>query len=365
MIYKLLLSLAFVSVAATQVFPAEDWERVDKPESIGYSSEKLIALRAWLKAGNTTAMMVSVGGQSLFEYGDLKLVSKTASVRKSILAMLYAKRFASGKIDVNRTVKDLGLDDVEPFLPIERRATLYDLVTARSGIYLRSHKEEDPGERLLPKRGAYPPGMNFFYHNWDFNAAGTAFEKLTGLDIHDALETDLARPIGMQDFNRQRQKKVSEMPVSVHPEYAMYLSTRDMARLGLLMLRGGQWRGKEVIPSFGIREIVKLVTPYRDMSPASWSSLAKPGRWGYGIMWWVWDAPVWNGPVSGPFQGAFAARGANGQFIVVLPLLEMVVAHKVDIDQTSEREVTLHEFQTILQMLVAANCGQTNRECWQ
>ena len=64
-----LLLLAFVSLAAAQVFPGVDWERVEKAESAGYSTEKLNALRAWLKAGNTTAMMVSVGGKSLFEYG--------------------------------------------------------------------------------------------------------------------------------------------------------------------------------------------------------------------------------------------------------------------------------------------------------
>jgi CubicO group peptidase (beta-lactamase class C family) len=155
------------------------------------------------------------------------------------------------------------------------------------------------------------------------------------------------------------------MPVTVHPEYAMYLSTRDMARIGLLMLRGGKWRGTQVIPQEGVREMVKLVTPFRDMNPAPWSSLARTSRWGYGLMWWVWDAPSWNGVVSGPFQGAFSAQGANGQYVVVLPMLDMVVAHKVDIDQHPERQVTQHEMQTILEMLIAANCGPENRECWQ
>jgi len=46
-------------------------------------------------------------------------------------------------------------------------------------------------------------------------------------------------------------------------------------------------------------------------------------------------------------------------------MLDMVVAHKVNIDETSEREVTLHEIQTILDMVVATNCGQPNAQCWQ
>ncbi|MBI3470329.1 MAG: hypothetical protein HY013_03120 [Candidatus Solibacter usitatus] len=69
-------------------FPGTEWERV-KPESAGLSSKKLEALRGWLKTQKTTAMSVSAGGRIVFEYGDLARVSKVASVRKSILAMLF------------------------------------------------------------------------------------------------------------------------------------------------------------------------------------------------------------------------------------------------------------------------------------
>ena len=57
------------------------------------------------------------------------------------------------------------------------------------------------------------------YQNWDFNAAGAAFEWLTGKNIYDALEGDLARPLGMQDFDRRRQTKVDNLPESRFPEY--------------------------------------------------------------------------------------------------------------------------------------------------
>ena len=62
------------------------------------------------------------------------------------------------------------------------------------------------------------------------------------------LESDLARPIGMQDFEHAKQRKISSMPESIHPEYAMYLSTRDRARIGPLMLRGADWNGAQVMP---------------------------------------------------------------------------------------------------------------------
>src|SRR5215471_8683581 len=80
------------------VFPGADWERVARPEAIGYSSAKLEALRGWLKTQQTKAMVVAVGGRILFDYGDPKYVSVVASVRKSILAMMYGKYVASGAI---------------------------------------------------------------------------------------------------------------------------------------------------------------------------------------------------------------------------------------------------------------------------
>src|SRR5689334_12082206 len=119
---------------STIVFPAPEWRAV-APEKAGYSSAKLEVLRSWLKTQETTAMHVSVDGQVIFEYGDVKRVSKVASVRKSVLAMLYGPYVAAGKIDLGKTVEQIGLDDVQPFLPSEKHATLYNLLTARSGIY--------------------------------------------------------------------------------------------------------------------------------------------------------------------------------------------------------------------------------------
>src|SRR5882762_8899122 len=167
--------------------PGADWSRV-KPESVGYSSARLEALRGWLKTQDTTAMLVTVHGNIIFEYGDLSVVSKVASVRKSVLAMLYGNDVISGKIDTSKTVKDLGLDDSQPFLPIEEHATLEQLLTSRSGIYLPSGNHDL--DLQTPKRGAEYPGTHYAYNNWDFNAAGTAFEKLAGKNIYDALESD-------------------------------------------------------------------------------------------------------------------------------------------------------------------------------
>src|SRR5438093_13704256 len=68
-----ILGLGLVASASfgqpqAHVFPGNDWERIETPEAVGFSSVRLQALRPWLQALDTTAMIVVVGGRSLFEY---------------------------------------------------------------------------------------------------------------------------------------------------------------------------------------------------------------------------------------------------------------------------------------------------------
>ena len=341
--------------AAAPVFPGADWERIEKPESVGFSSARLAALKVWLESLDTTAMMVSVGGKSLFEFGDLSHLSYLASVRKSVLAILYGKYVENGTIRLNRTLKDIGLTEVDELMPIELGATIENLITARSGIY---HPASNAGDSTAsaPPRGSQRPGTYYLYNNWDFNAAGAAFEILTGKDIYDALGSDLAKPIGMQDFDRSKQRKSGDPKRSKHLAYHMYLSTRDMARIGLLMLRGGNWAGSQVASKDWVKRITSLYTPFNEMNPPNYRSLGSGNRWGYGYMWWVWDAP--NSP--GPMMGAFTGMGAGGQFITIIPELDMVVAHKTDTQQVSPhgngkrtRSVTGRDYDATLRILLS------------
>jgi len=349
------LTLAASTLADELTFPGTDWLKV-KPETIGYSTEKLEILRAWLKTQKTLALHVSIGGKEIFEYGDVKRATKVASMRKSVLAMMYGKYYEQGKVDLNKTVEQLDLNDVQPFLPLEKQATLYHLLTARSGVYHPTANKELTD--LSPRRGSHAPGTYFQYQNWDFNAAGTAFEHLTGKELFAALEEDLAKPIGMQDFDRTKQRKNNEMPITRHPEYAMYLSTRDTARLGLLMLADGQWSGKQVMPKGWSGRITTLVTPVSDIHPMQISMRTQASLWGYGMLWWVWDAPNWPGVITGPYQGAYTAMGTGGQYITVFPAMNLVVSHKVNIDEDGSRNMSSSQYHTILQMIIESYCSE-------
>lgn len=334
-----------------EVVPETAWQST-KPEAVGYSSEKLEALRAWLKVQDTESMMVVVQGRVIFSYGDVAHVSKIASVRKSVLGMLYGKYVFENKIDLTKNVSELALQESSPFLPVEAHATLEQLLMGRSGIYVA--QEDD-----LPRRGSEYPGTYFVYQNWDFDAAGTAFEKLTGKGIYEALASDLAEPLGLQDFDLKRQHKFPEKS-SVHPEYAMFLSTRDMARLGLLMLNFGVWNGKSIMPADWVRYTTSLVTSFKDVHPDVFQNAGEPERWGFGSAWWVWDQPAFPGSMyTGFMQGAYSAMGAGGTFITVLPAKDMVIVHKVDIDRSPRVSVSPSSYVAMLTMIANSNCGDS------
>ena len=348
------------------VLPGVDWAHAT-PESEGFSLARLEALRAFLKTHQTDGMMIVSRGHVVFEYGDLALVSKVASVRKSVLDLLFAVEARKGVnlLDdaMNKTVVQLRLEDkTTPFNEMESHATLEQIMMSRSGIYIPSGNEGQ--EKILPKRGSAYPGTRFFYNNWDFDAAGFAFEKLTNKDIFDALRDDLAIPLRFQDFDHSRQKKNFEPGGSTHFEYATYLSTRDMARLGLFALRSGAW-GKTVWGDPGtIQYSTYPTTHFNEIGDWYWSP-GWTGRWGYGMLWWVWDAPKYPGDImTGPFQGAFSAMGSGGQYITVFPLNDIVVAHKVNIDQDESRSVSGPTYMTILEMVLDAKCGApSDRAC--
>ena len=328
----------------TYVFPGESWERIADPATAGYSAEGLEQVIEYTKTLDTTGLLVIVGGKALLIYGNLEELSYLASVRKSILSILYGKYVTDGTIRLNTTLEALGITDHGGLLEVEKKAKIDHLITARSGIY---HPASNSGDSTAdaPPRGSQEPGEYFLYNNWDFNCAGYIFEKLTHQIIYDALERDLAIPINMQDFDRLRQRKSGNLTRSLYPAYHIWLSTRDMARIGYLMLREGNWDGRQVVPRSWARRISRAKTPLEEMNPAPY----KKGTHGYGYMWWIWDGPK----AVGPYKGAYTASGAYGQYITVFPALDMVIAHKTAVPPR-KRQVRMSQFKGIIERLIAA-----------
>jgi CubicO group peptidase (beta-lactamase class C family) len=253
---------------------------------------------AALEALPTTAFLVLDQGRVVLDYGATTTPSHLASARKSVLSVLYGTAVADGTIRLGATLDELGIDDIGGLLPQERRATVRDLLTSSSGVYHRPATVAGPEEHA-PARGTQQPGTLFHYNNWDFNTLGTIFERCTGRSVFAALAEDLAAPLGFDDFDPGLQRLLGRSDVSEHLAHHFSLSARDLGRLGTMMLRHGQWDGRQLVPASWIAE-----------STAIQVDRGAGAQLDYGYLWWLPRLPE---------RGCFLAIGNFGQYLLCVP----------------------------------------------
>jgi len=325
-------------------YPDSTWKEITDLKVAGWNATKLNDLRKFIiDSTHSTGILVVQHGKILFQYGDIQELSYLASCRKSILSMLYGPFIKNGKIDLNKTIEQLGLDDVGGLLPIEKKATIKDLLAARSGVYHPASNEGD-ATAMAPKRGTVKPGSFWLYNNWDFNIAGYILEKETGRTIYELIDSILAKPLHMQDWKKDAQYKTGDSTRSKYLAYHMWFSTRDMARIGYLMLRNGNWKDQQIIPADWVKTSTSVVTTYNEAVQNKTAYF----NFGYGYLWWIWDEP-YN---TGYYNGAYTASGAFGQFITVIPKLDVVIAHKTKYEYG--RQTTTDVYLRIIDKLISA-----------
>ena len=143
---------------------------------------------------------------------------------------------------------------------------------------------------------AVPPGTFFNYSSGDSMLLSGVLEQATGVPAHEYAREKIFEPIGMDQ---------AELWTDAAGHGLTYCcvdtTTRGFARFGQLYLQGGRWGDEQVVPSSWVAESI---------SPSSASD-------GYGYQWWL-------STVSG--RSVFTARGHDGQYVYVVPSLELVVA---------------------------------------
>ncbi len=326
-LFLFFLLLGATSHLCAQTFPGETWGYFAKPEDAGFSTAKLEAARAYGDEIQTAALTLIVDGKIVYEWGEVNRKFKTHSIRKSFLSAMYGNYVNAGTIDLGKTLADLGINDVPPLSEAELKATVRDCLKARSGVYHPALYESENMKALKPERYTQKAGTHWYYNNFDFNVAGTIFMQLTGRDIYQAIEDEIAVPIGMEGYTAADGKYVVGEE-SIHQAYPFRISAHDLARFGLLMLNNGNWDGRQVVPAAWVAES----TSYHSDATLYSSD-------GYGYMWWVVrddnKFPHLQN-VELP-EGAYSARGSGGHVLLVIPEYRMVIVHRADTDADDKR----------------------------
>jgi CubicO group peptidase (beta-lactamase class C family) len=334
-----LLLLAFCLVARTP--SAAAWETLSDAEAAaaGWSRGKLAEARTHAATLKTEAVMIIAQGKVLDAWGAVDQKFNAHSIRKSFLSALFGVRVAEGVVDLDASMADLGIDDNEPGLTeAEKRATVHDLLKARSGIYHPALYETPGMKAKRPKRHSHEPGSFWYYNNWDFNALGTIYERACRTGIFEDFERLIAGPLGMEDYEVADGGYVTG-PDSIHPAYPFRMSARDMARFGLLYLRMGRWNDRQIVPEEWVRASI------RTHSGAGASG-------GYGYLWWTCENGAHLPGITLP-EGSYSARGAGGHYILNIPALDLVIVHRVNTD-IKDQSVSASEFGELVRRILAA-----------
>lgn len=278
-------------------------------------------------------------------WGDTTRTFWSHSVRKSLLSALVGQAVAEGKIDTARTLGELGINErATPLTSEEQRARVLDLLQARSGVYLAAAAEIEAMRDARPARGSHPPGMFWYYNNWDFNVLGTIYRRATGEDLFEAFDRRIARPIGMQDY-RAKDGVYEVEPPSEHAAFGFRISARDLARFGWLYLHRGRWAGRQVIPEAWVDASVRSYS--RTGSQGSLSTKS-----GYGYMWWVQVNAKEHPDLRLP-DGSFTASGNGGQRLTVIPQIDTLVVNLMNTDEPGPR-IGSNQWDSLLAEVLAA-----------
>ncbi|WP_216828645.1 serine hydrolase domain-containing protein [Alkalihalobacterium elongatum] len=325
-----------------------NWEQHETPEKAGWSSERLEEAKRYYDTLGSTAAMVIYDGKILASWGDVTRKSNIHSVRKSFLSALYGIHINEGTIDIHATLKDLDIMDNVQLTEQEQQATIADLLTSRSGVFLTAGEESLWMRWTRPDRGLHLPGTHFYYNNWDFNVLGTIFKDKTNTDLFTEFKEKIAIPIGMEDYSVEDTSYKLEVNRSIHPSFLFRMSTRDMARFGQLYLQNGMWEGKQIIPNDWIKESTKVHTPVMNTE-----------AYGYGYMWWVADTEEFSD------LGLYSAIGRYGQSIDIIPEKKLVFVHRVNSDNLLNRtikQVSNKKRLTLLQKILDAQVSEPEYE---
>jgi CubicO group peptidase (beta-lactamase class C family) len=307
-----LMSVASLSAQAGAVatsdlrFPGAEWLRYQDVAEAGFSPGGLSRAREYWERRGSPALMIVVDGAVVDAWGEVDRRFPIHSIRKSLLSALYGAY--PTRIDLDATLAELGIGERTPLTATESGATVRDVLTSSSGVYLPAVGEAADAANARPARGSRQPGEAWWYNNWDFNVAGTIFEQRTGEGILPAFSAAIAAPLEMEDWRSDDGFQYSDPAVSEHAGFGARMSTRDLARFGWLYVASGEWRGTPVIPGTWVEESTRGIVE-ADLDPDLGDS--------YGYMWWVDEA-------------GYYARGYGGHVVAVYPQERMVVVVRAD-----------------------------------
>lgn len=211
------------------------------------------------------------------------------------------------------SIQDRMLDHLPQFAPEEpsenlQRMTIWDLLTMSCG-----HETEPP--RLfgggsdndwridfLNHPVPHIPGTHFLYNSMATYMCSAIVQERSGRRLLDYLTPRLFEPLGIEHATWEQD------PAGIDVGgWGLSVRTEDIAKFGQLYLQDGVWEGRQLLPEGWVAEATAKQVDNGAGGDSDWNQ-------GYGFQFWRCR------------HGAYRGDGAFGQYCVVHPEHELVVA---------------------------------------
>ena len=271
------------------------------------------------------------------------------SVTKSVTSALVGIALADHKVkSLDQTVGELLAAHLPPNAdPRLGRVTVAQLLTMTSGLasdakpggrdqlrWSRMLASRDWVRHILSRRLETSPGESWAYSSASSHLLSAIVADATGVSTLAYARAKLFGPLGIATTNALEQPvrrwpptpaelaAYDQAPVAWPTDPQGYqvgfawlrLPARDLAKFGYLYLNGGRWDRTQVVPADYVAASTRPHTTLPSSSPGD----------GYGYQWWTTRVDA---------HPSFVAVRAGGQFIQVIPDLDLVVVITTDTDQ--------------------------------
>ena len=227
------------------------------------------------------------------------------SLSKSFTATGVGMAIAEGKLSLDDPVLKFFPDETPADPSANLKAMrLSDLIRMSTGH--QSEPARKPNEvwtkTFLAQAVPFKPGTHFLYNTSATYMLSAAVQKATGQTILDYLKPRLFEPLGIEKPTWE----TSPQGISTGG-YGLSVRTEDIAKFGQLYLQKGKWNGKQLVPESWVEAATARQTSNGSNPNSDWDQ-------GYGYQFWR------------SRHGAYRGDGAFGQYCIVLPEQDAVIA---------------------------------------
>jgi CubicO group peptidase (beta-lactamase class C family) len=282
------------------------------PQSQGISSSAILAFvkEADKKIDHLHSLMLVRHGHVVAEGWwspyDASTRHELYSLSKSFTSTAVGLAIADGKLSLD--------DPVLKFFPDEAPAEpsgnlkamrVRDLLCMSTGHQIEPRlqaSKESWVKTFLAQPVPHKPGTHFLYNTAATYMQSAIVQKVTGQTVLDYLRPRLFEPLGIENPNWG----TSPQGISLGG-YGLSVRTEDIAKFGQLYLQHGKWHGRQLVPATWVEMATSRQTSNGSNPNSDWDQ-------GYGYQFWR------------SRHGAYRGDGAFGQFCIVMPEQDAVVA---------------------------------------